>query len=264
MNSLAHHTFSTPSLAFWETALSRKKHLVQIDKDFLVRDQRPTTALFASLIGDVRGMDVLDIGCGRGHLSVYLATRGARVTAIDFSEAAIQNTEALAAYNNVADRINFVHMNAMDLLDLDREYDLLVGRFVLHHIEPFEQFTHILREVMAYTGRGVFLENNAANPFLMLARNHLAGKLGIPRYGDHDEHPFEQREVDLLKERFRSVRQHFPEMVFLRKLNTYIYREKKLFTPLMAVNDWLDDRLYALFPTLHGLSYLQLIEFSNE
>ena len=36
-------------------------------------------------IGDVRGLDVLELGCGTGRHSLRMAAEGARVTAVDFS-----------------------------------------------------------------------------------------------------------------------------------------------------------------------------------
>ena len=37
-------------------------------------------------LGDVRGRDVLDLGCGTGRHTAWMAETGARVTAVDFSE----------------------------------------------------------------------------------------------------------------------------------------------------------------------------------
>jgi malonyl-CoA O-methyltransferase len=36
-------------------------------------------------VGDVRGLDVLDLGCGTGRHALWLAAGGATVTAVDFS-----------------------------------------------------------------------------------------------------------------------------------------------------------------------------------
>src|SRR5215218_4868040 len=37
-------------------------------------------------VRDVRGLAVLDLGCGTGRHALWLAAAGARVTAVDFSE----------------------------------------------------------------------------------------------------------------------------------------------------------------------------------
>ena len=43
-----------------------------------------------ALAGDVAGLQVADIGCGTGRASLRLAAAGARVTAVDFSEAMLE------------------------------------------------------------------------------------------------------------------------------------------------------------------------------
>src|SRR6266481_4614545 len=46
------------------------------------------------LAGDVAGLCVADIGCGTGRHALRLAAAGARVTAVDFSEAMLQRARA--------------------------------------------------------------------------------------------------------------------------------------------------------------------------
>jgi SAM-dependent methyltransferase len=61
-------------------------------------DGNPLTALeepeVDRLLGDVRGCDVADVGCGTGRHAIRLAGRGARVTAIDFSEGMLGRARA--------------------------------------------------------------------------------------------------------------------------------------------------------------------------
>jgi len=62
-----------------------------------------------ALCGDVRGMTVLDVGCGNGYFTRALARRGARVTGIDISPRMIEHakrqesTEALGIEYHVLD-----------------------------------------------------------------------------------------------------------------------------------------------------------------
>src|SRR5690348_5373560 len=46
------------------------------------------------LIGDVKGLDVADVGCGTGRHALRLAAEGARVTALDFSAAMLDHARA--------------------------------------------------------------------------------------------------------------------------------------------------------------------------
>ncbi len=154
-------------------------------------------------------------------------------------------------------------MDGLDLRSLGKKYDLVVGRFVLHHIEPFDHFVDVLHDIIKDDGRGVFFENNSRNPFLMFARKNLAGKMGIPKYGDDEEYPLEPKEIAMIEKRFNRVTQHFPELIFFKKLDTYIFRHKRLFSPLLKVNKWLDASLYSLIPGSRKYSYLQIVEMDK-
>src|SRR4051794_18333402 len=59
------------------------------------------------LLGDARGKDVLDFGCGNGENSVLLSRRGAKVTAMDLSPALLDLARQRAATNNVKGEINY-------------------------------------------------------------------------------------------------------------------------------------------------------------
>lgn len=244
---------------FWETAFTKERNLITFDESFAIKGSK-THRAFYKIIGDVKGKEVLEVGCGTGKLSVFLATRGAKVTSTDFTQNALENTRILAIHNGVEDRITLRQVDGLDLKSLNKQYDLIVGRFVLHHIEPFDQFVDVLYDVLARNGRGIFFENNSRNPFLMFARENLAGKLGIPRYGDDEEYPLEQQEIEMIEKRFTQVIQHFPELVFFKKLDTYIFRHKRLFSPLLKLNKWLDASLFTLVPGSRKFSYLQIVE----
>jgi SAM-dependent methyltransferase len=49
------------------------------------------------LLGNVRGLDIAEVGCGTGRASIHLAGRGAKVFGFDFSEKALAVARADAA-----------------------------------------------------------------------------------------------------------------------------------------------------------------------
>ena len=81
---------------------------------------------------NLRFKSVLEIGCGTGKNTVFLAQRGERVHALDFSEGMIQK----ARQKVNADHVKF---STADLTQRwpceDRAYDLVVCNLVLEHIE---------------------------------------------------------------------------------------------------------------------------------
>jgi SAM-dependent methyltransferase len=230
----------------------------------LVDVQHGVTDRFWQLLGDVEGKRALDIGCGLGQLAVLLAKRGAFVDATDVSTAAVERTRENVRRYRVEDRVVVREIDALDLCSLGATYDFVVGRFILHHIEPFDKFVEVLDNLLAPGGRGVFVENNSRNRVLMFARKYASGRFGVPKHGDDQEHPLEPGEVAMLAERFAHVQQVYPRFVFFRKLNTYIFRHKPIFKPFLLSTIWLDETLHRVCPFLHKYSYEQLVEVRKE
>jgi SAM-dependent methyltransferase len=70
------------------------------DRDDLLWTAEPNRFLVAE-IGDLAPGRVLDLACGEGRNAVWLATKGWRATAVDFSGVALDKAARLAAANDV-------------------------------------------------------------------------------------------------------------------------------------------------------------------
>ena len=87
--------------------------------------------LLLRLLGDVRGLDLLDVGCGTGRHALALAAAGARVTALDFSPGMLATARAKPG----AERIDFrTHDLAAPLPAADATFDRVLCALVLDHI----------------------------------------------------------------------------------------------------------------------------------
>jgi malonyl-CoA O-methyltransferase len=86
-------------------------------------------------LGDVRGLDVLDVGAGTGRHAIRISERGARVTALDFSEQMIGK----AREKRGADLVRWlVHDVARPLPFAADSFDRVLSALVLEHISVDE------------------------------------------------------------------------------------------------------------------------------
>jgi cyclopropane fatty-acyl-phospholipid synthase-like methyltransferase len=77
---------------------------------------------------------VLDVGCGSGDLSIYLAQLGHQVVGIDFVEAAITNAQERinSLPTEVARLLNFQVADALKLSHLQQKFGAVVDSGFLH------------------------------------------------------------------------------------------------------------------------------------
>lgn len=113
-------------------------------------------------VGDVRGLNVLDLGCGTGRHAVPLAAAGARVTAVDFSDGML--AEARRKAQGAA--IRFVAHDLHDPLPFTGgDFDVVVSRLALEHLRDLDRFFGEAHRALRPGGRGVV---SAAHPALFL------------------------------------------------------------------------------------------------
>jgi malonyl-CoA O-methyltransferase len=90
-----------------------------------------------ALIGDARGRAVADIGCGTGRHALPLAAAGARVTAVDFSEAMLQRARAKPGAHSLT---FLAHDLARPLPLPSASFDCVTCCLVLDHIADLRSF----------------------------------------------------------------------------------------------------------------------------
>ncbi len=227
-----------------------------IDPPAYLAQASPLLRGLLTSIGDCAGMTVLDLGCGNGDLSVYAARCGATVWAVDYSSSGVRNTEALAEHNGVGDRVHAVEKNAMAVGELDARFDLVIGKNVLHHLEPFHEFVETLHDILEPEGRATFIENSARNRLLMFARA-FCGRFGIPKLGDAEP----AAEIGELRRRFPVVKLTHPTFICFRMLATYVFRRNR---GVLVLFRGLDNAIAAVFPFLRRYSYWQIIGLAKQ
>ena len=123
---------------------------------------RPQPALIA-VAGQITG-SVLDAGCGTGETALYLASRGCKVTGIDFLEEPIRRAKLKAAERGLTS--TFLVMDALALKDLPEQFDNAVDSGLFHVFSDADRLVYVegLATVLKPGGRLFLLCFSDAEP----------------------------------------------------------------------------------------------------
>ncbi len=125
---------------------------------------RNATVRLAQL-AHINGSDrVLDVGCGIGGPSRYLAsTFGCQVTGLDFTAEFIALAAMLAQRTRLADKVTYRQGDALDLPFADASFDVVWSQNAAMNIADRDRLYGEMRRVLAPAGR-LALQEIAAGP----------------------------------------------------------------------------------------------------
>jgi len=106
--------------------------------------------------GRITPCETLDLGCGAGNDTVWLAERGFRVTGIDLSAAAIAHAEALACRRGVSCRFVVADLVAAPP-PFDAAFDFAFEWEVLHHVLPADRPRYVAGVHQMLSGGATYL-----------------------------------------------------------------------------------------------------------
>lgn len=116
---------------------------------------------FAAEVGDLAPGRALDLACGEGRNAVWLAERGWTVTAVDFSDVALEKARRLAAARDVD--VDWVLADVLEYEPEPRAFDLVV---VLYLQLPRDELVRAISravEAVAPGGTLFVLAHDSAN-----------------------------------------------------------------------------------------------------
>jgi 2-polyprenyl-3-methyl-5-hydroxy-6-metoxy-1,4-benzoquinol methylase len=113
------------------------------------------------------GTRVLEVGCGTGALTEYLAKTGAEIVATDLFDQFLDIAKKKIAAPNVI----FQVANAEKMTDFaDGSFDAVCGLSILHHLN-LELTLPAIYRILKPGGRLAFAEPNMMNPQIALQKN---------------------------------------------------------------------------------------------
>ncbi len=132
---------AAPEILPTREGYDRWSELYDVDENPLIHLETPVVR---RLLGDVTGMNLLDVGCGTGRWSHQLAGAGAKVTAFDFSEGMLQKARA----KNDANPVHFIQHDVADPFPFaDATFDRLTCCLVIDHVADLIRLFSEMRRV---------------------------------------------------------------------------------------------------------------------
>jgi SAM-dependent methyltransferase len=142
---------------------------------------------------DMTGMDAVELGCGTGYVSAWMARRGATVTGIDVSERQLATARRLADEHGVA--LTLVHGSAESTPFGDASFDFAISEYgAAIWCDPDVWLSEAYR-ILRHGGRLVFLGNHPLAHVCAPYSGDLVGETLIRPY--FDTHLLDWREVEI-------------------------------------------------------------------
>jgi len=139
------------------------------------------------VLGDVSGLDVVELGCGTAYVSAWLARRGARPVGVDVTPAQLET--ARRCQQQFGLEFPLVEADAAETGLADASFDLVVSEYGASiWVDPYRWIPEAAR-LLRPGGRLVFLRNSTllvlcypADPAAPAAEQLLRPQRGMHRY----------------------------------------------------------------------------------
>ena len=113
-------------------------------------------ALF-SMMPDLNGKKVLDLGCGFGEHCMRLIHDGAdQVLGIDISEKMLE----IARKENRDPKISYINMPMEDIGQLNEQFDMVISSLAFHYVEDFSGVVKNIYKMLCEGGSFIFSQEN--------------------------------------------------------------------------------------------------------
>lgn len=116
--------------------------------------------IILSLLPDINGKDILDLGCGYGKISKFFIENGAKsVVALDIS----QNMIDLANKQNADKNIEYFVMAMEDIDKIEKKFDVVYSSLAFHYVKDFDRLLKNIYSLLKPNGILLFSQESPLN-----------------------------------------------------------------------------------------------------
>ena len=113
-----------------------------------------------SLLPDLSGKHILDLGCGFGeHCMDYIRKGAERIVGIDISEKMLE----VAKKENIDPKISYLLMPMEDIDSIDEKFDIVISSLAIHYVEDFKGVLAKIHNLLNDGGIFVFSQEHPMN-----------------------------------------------------------------------------------------------------
>lgn len=175
-------------------------------------------------MGNVVHKKILEVGCGNGELSVWLAKNSAEVWGVDISDESIAIAEKRSKENNTTTSTHFYAQPAEALPFANNFFDIVFINVTLHHL-VIEQSLKEFHRVLKNQGTLIAIEPLAFSPIIQKFRT---SKFCTTLYPIYQETPTERilTSADLI-----DIKKYYANVEFVpfRIFSPFIFKIKPIF-----------------------------------
>jgi 2-polyprenyl-6-hydroxyphenyl methylase/3-demethylubiquinone-9 3-methyltransferase len=175
----------------------------------------------------LKGLNLLDIGCGGGLVAEAMARLGAEVTAIDATELNVLTAKAHAEQSGL--NINYQFATAEELVERGEKFDIVLALEVIEHVANVDFFLQNVANLVNSNGMLFISTINRTIKSLLLAKMAAEYVLKFVPRGTHNWQQFllpSEIITPLQKQGFKQ--KHIAGMVFKPLQNKWVWSEKDL------------------------------------
>ncbi|MBE7082182.1 MAG: class I SAM-dependent methyltransferase [Clostridiales bacterium] len=132
--------------------------------------------IMKSMLPDLNGKTILDLGCGDGNMETYFVKNGAKkVVALDLSE----NMIAEAKKINNHDNVEYYVMGMEDISSINQKFDIVYSSLAFHYIQDFNKLLNDIYNLLNQGGILIYSQESPLSTAPIFENDNYQSKIFI-------------------------------------------------------------------------------------